>query len=366
MHVGGMPRPLRVLAWPLENPNPYQCLLYRHIPNAVASGFTGPKSLATASHDIIHIHWPEALFWDSYGIGDYRLRAAAITSGLLYAKFRRRARLIWTVHNLGPHEALTWRGGQIVWKSYFQLLRANLDGAIFMSERSRSMALAAFPDLAHKPYAVIPHGHFRDYYPRQLSRSAGREKLGIGANHKVFLFFGSMRRYKNVVALIRAFRQLHDANAVLVIAGSSGDTDYLDQIRRQAAGDARIALHLRFIEEAEIQEFFRAADLAVLPFVDILNSGSAMLSLSFDIPVLCPRKGSLIDLADALGPQWLRLYEGEISADALGAAMDWARAAHGSSVSFPLRYEWQEIGRQTSAFFEQLVYAQQTARRIGG
>lgn len=368
MNVGNTRKPLRILAWPLENPNPYQRLLYRHVPNAMATGFTGPKSLTAASYDIIHIHWPEALFWDSYGIADYRLRAAAITSGILYAKFRRRARLIWTVHNLGPHERLTWRGGQIVWKSYFSFLRANLDGAIYLSEQSRLLALESFPELRRKPDAVIPHGHFRDHYPNRLLRSECRAKLGIGETRKVFLFFGSMRRYKNVVALIRVFRQLNDPSAVLVVAGMSGDTDYLDQIRRAAAGDARISLHLRFIEESEIQEFFNAADLAVLPFVDILNSGSALLSLSFDVPVLCPRKGSLIGVADELEPNWVRLYDGEISAVGLAAAMrcqltSRPRGARGSKVSFPPHYDWEDIGRRTSAFFGRLVHAEASAAR---
>ena len=59
-----------------------------------------------------------------------------------------------------------------------------------------------------------------------------------------------------------------------------------------------------------------------------MNSGAALLSLSFDCPVLAPNQGSLAELADCVGTAWLQLYDGELTADILRDAVQWGVLDH--------------------------------------
>src|SRR5690606_36127483 len=60
--------------------------------------------------------------------------------------------------------------------------------------------------------------------------------------------------------------------------------------------------------------YFRAADLVVLPYREILNSGTALLALSFDRPVLLPEAGAGDELTRRVGSEWVCTYEHELSA----------------------------------------------------
>ena len=95
----------------------------------------------------------------------------------------------------------------------------------------------------------MPHPHYRGAYPENPAVDA-RAALGIARNAKVLLFFGQMRRYKNVPLLIDVFRQSCDPDAVLYIAGRPhADLALCEEIRARAAGDSRI-----HVEIAEIPE----------------------------------------------------------------------------------------------------------------
>ncbi len=99
-------------------------------------------------------------------------------------------------------------------------------------------------------------------------------------------------------------------------------------VETAAESDRRIKLDLRRIPSNEVQLLFSAADLVVLPFSDIMHSGSAMLALSFDRPVLVPARGSLPELQMRVGSEWVRTYDGELTptilkdAAALGKSCD--------------------------------------------
>jgi len=57
--------------------------------------------------------------------------------------------------------------------------------------------------------------------------------------------------------------------------------------------DKRIKVFLDFIPDNDIQIYMNAADIIVLPYLDILNSGVAILAMSFGKPVIAPRTGSI-------------------------------------------------------------------------
>src|SRR5690606_10250440 len=105
-----------------------------------------------------------------------------------------------------------------------------------------------------------------------------------------------------------------------------------------------------------VADFFAASDVVVLPFRNILNSGSLILALSFNRPVVAPAIGSLTELQEMTGPQWVRLYEGEFDQSVLRREIDNLKA--GPSQQHDIcdlgALSWDKIGADTFAFYRSL------------
>jgi hypothetical protein len=93
-------------------------------------------------------------------------------------------------------------------------------------------------------------------------------------------------------------------------------------IEHIAAGDNRVHLRLEYIPDADAASYIRASDLIVLPFREILNSGSAILALALDRPILVPAKGAMTELQQFAGAEWVRLYSGELTSGTLQQHLD--------------------------------------------
>ena len=124
--------------------------------------------------------------------------------------------------------------------------------------------------------------------------------------------------HQGIETLIEQFEKIRDQEVRLVVVGQPTSADYESLIREKTTSDSRIQLVMRRVSDDEMQEFFNAADVVVLPFERILTSGSAILAMGFSKPVIAPRSGALPEIFDGTP----LLYEnGE-----LGGSLDWATA----------------------------------------
>ena len=193
-----------------------------------------------------------------------------------------------------------------------------------MPERAQPDAgVERFQALAGRPGYIVPHGHYRDAYPRTVSRESARQRLSLPPQATVLLHFGLMRPYKNVPHLIRTFRTMPRPGAVLWSSASpmmrpSRARSGAPRTARQTCGSTSATYRLKKCS------FFAAADLVVLPYRRILNSGVVMLSLTFARPVLVPDLGAMRDQQERFGADWVRLYRGDLTVGALAAATEWA------------------------------------------
>jgi glycosyltransferase involved in cell wall biosynthesis len=177
----------------------------------------------------------------------------------------------------------------------------------------------------------------------------------------VLVFFGSIRAYKNVPHLIRVFRKLSRAETYLVVAGEPTRAERT-AVLAAAEGDKRVITQLRLIPAAEVQVILRSADLVVLPFRDILNSGSALLALSFDRPVLVPDLGSMREIQQLVGDTWLRTYDGVLDENRLLTALDWALHTPRAEKPQLDGLDWSSIARRTLSAYNDLLRASSDAR----
>jgi beta-1,4-mannosyltransferase len=347
--------PLRVLAWPgagFRAKNPYTWLLYSHLARlgVEVRDFT-PARVLRGGYDLLHIHWPEKALTALPLVG--RAGGAGTALALLGAARAHGARIVWTAHNARPHEARDTRLERWYWARVVN----RVDGVIHPSEAGRSAVEARFPLLARRPHAIVPIGHYRGSYPDQATREQARAGFGIPDDARVLTFVGLLRPYKNVPHLIRTVRTLPLAPpVVLLVAGEPLTRDLAAAIREAAGEDPRVRLALHHVPEQEVQRYFRAADLVVLPFTDITNSASAVLALSFDRPVLVPALGAMAELQSAVGGDWVRTYEGDLTSATLSDAIAWAGGRGDAAPNLdPL--EWPAIARRTLALYEATRHA---------
>ena len=203
-------------------------------------------------------------------------------------------RIVWTLHNLYPHE----RPFPDIDRAARLLVWEHADVVIAHCRHAAQLAAENFG--RRDRLEIVPHGHFIDVFPNEISRADARAQLHIEADRFVYLFFGNARTYKSVESLITAFGHAADADAVLLLMmRSSFNPQYTAELERQAAGDDRVLVFTDpYFPEADFQLYLNSADVVVLPFAEVLTSGSAIAALSFGTPVILPRRGCLPELID--------------------------------------------------------------------
>lgn len=313
--------PLLVLARPAfkARANPYTQRIYRAMKGDVVIQEWSLPRAALGRWNIVHVHWPETVF-------DHSLAEALVTTELLLGAIdiarARGARLLWTIHNLRAHGH---RYPELETRFRTRWL-TRVDAVIGLTEAGLEAARTTYPALAAVPGFVVPHPHYRGVYPDDVSRTEARRRLSLAPDAPVITFFGRVAAYKGLPELVDAFSGIADPQARLLVAGAPLTTEDRRALRRWSQHDARVVTVPRFIPANEVQTYLRAANLVVLPFREVLNSGSALLALSFDRRVLAPALGAMAELATQAGSRWVTGYEGRLTADLLATAVAVAMA----------------------------------------
>ena len=338
---------LRVLACPYRNDyNPYTALLYDNLrasdPHLRVDAFRMWRAVVKQYH-IVHLHWPEFHFTHWRAWPKQACISCLMLFGLAWMKLRG-TKVVWTAHNLGGHE----RGQSPLADLFRKLFQNMVDGVIFLSRSSRR-EFQAQNGGSRVSAAVIPHGHYKDV----LARPA-RPKRDEGP--RTLLYFGQIRPYKNVEGLLRAFAQADVPGWRLVVAGRPLNAAMQERVSALARGNPDIQLHLDFLPEDELERLVAGADLVVLPYKRILNSGSVLYALSLGKPVLGPGQGSLPEIQEQVGRDWLRLYHGNLDADTLASRLRGHTAPHPADQP-PLAWaDWSAIAADTRAFYLRLCF----------
>ena len=336
---------LQVLAFPKQGDNPFLAKfsdgLEQH--GAAVHDFTFRSALARR-YDVFHVHWPDShlltrSWWRALG------KHARLALLLWYLRCRG-THIVWMMHNLEPHEKNHWLSSWL----FARWFPRACTHAIALSQHALRLSQQLYPALERKRITVIPHGHYRDARQPQWSRRASRAALQLPQRAFTMLFFGGIRPYKNVPRLLDAFRQLPGDHIQLVVAGLPALGVTAEELEQQASLDPRVSLYLRFIPEADVPKFMAAADLVVLPFHSILNSGSVLLALSHDRAVLAPRMGALPEIQAQVGRRWLRLYEDEMCTAALRVALQ-EPTPHEDETPDLSAFDWEPIAERTVEFY---------------
>jgi beta-1,4-mannosyltransferase len=301
---------------------------------------------------VILLHWPDELFTCR---NPFQHAKAAFKLGMLnLSRSLFGSRLVWVVHEAKPHD----RERRPQWST--RTFLGSLDGAIYLSDASRKVAEADVPELKRVPALVTRHGHYRfDMEKAAEPRRAPGRRLDL-------VYFGQIRPYKNLDGLIRAAEGMSPDEVRITILGWCKDEAFKRELETLAAKAPAIKLDIRdeFVPQADLETALDDSDGCVLPYRNILNSGAALFALSRNRPVMAPRLGTLPELQNEVGEDWVELYDGDISTEDLRAFCASVRATHAPVADLGL-YEWKPIGEQIGRFFDQISRKRRSAPAAG-
>ena len=316
---------------PRPTTNPYVVML---IDSLRQSGVTvRPFDWRTAlfgRFDVFHVHWPENLLRGSSPIRTAARQAA--TLALLLRLRLGRIPIVRTLHNVSSHEQT---GRLERW-----LLR--------LFDRWTTYGIAINPRTTAPPglpVIVIPHGHYRDWYARYAQPDAVPGRIA---------YVGLIRAYKGVETLVSAFREVPDASASLTVSGRPRTEEIAEELRSRAGDDDRISLELAYVSDARLTEVISEADLVVLPYREMHNSGVALAALSLDRPVAVPDNDVNADLAREVGEDWVLRFAGELTSEELASLQNRARTTRQSGPDLSAR-EWPQAGRSHLAVYRKAL-----------
>ena len=270
--------------------------------------------------DILHIHWPERYFGARSLAGLLRSSLALARIRLLVALLRRRGgALVWTAHNLAPHDRLPPAEGRR-YRRFMQWFLPRIDIALAMSERQVPMLRERFPEISAERWRVAAHPAYE--FPPAADRDAVLAGLDIPGDARVVAMLGLVRSYKGIPGAIEAFLEAAGPRDYLVVAGRCADAGLVESIRSAMCGSPQVRFLDKWLSDQEIASYLGAADLALYNFTAILNSGSVMAALSAKRRVLAPGSAALAEIAERVGPGWIEQFDRPLRATDIRRALD--------------------------------------------
>jgi len=212
---------------------------------------------------------------------------------MLYYRFLGK-RVVLTAHNVNAarrdsHDMLLNR---LTLRIQYQLA----DHIFVHTEKMKRELIEGFGAGAAR-ITVIPHGINTAVPSSSLTSIQAKRRLGIRDDQRTILFFGRITPYKGLEYLISAFGMLRGGDYRLIIAGRPDRCEEywssIEKLIREDLKGGRVVLRSEFIPDDETEIYFKAADVLVLPYRDIFQSGVLLLGYSFGLPALVADVGSL-------------------------------------------------------------------------
>ena len=178
-------------------------------------------------------------------------------------------------------------------RAVLRLLAPMVDAFVVHSESDHGELQKAMPT-ADKPIQVIHHGPYAQYAVAQ--ENARRDAPADVVN---LLYFGTIRPYKGLEDLVRAFDSLPDPTAFwLTVVGETWEGWTMPAELMAASANAhRMTFVNRYVTEHEAACWLAGADALVLPYHRSSASGPLHVGMALGLPVVITDIPALVDAA---------------------------------------------------------------------
>ncbi len=206
--------------------------------------------------------------------------------GFIAKKLSKNTQTIAILDNVIPHER---RFFDIPFLRYF-FKRTN--AYIVMSEQVQNDLLKLKPNAKYKLSKHPLYNHFG----KKLDKQEARKTLNLSPNKKTILFFGFIRDYKGLDLLINAFGELSDEYQLVIAGEPYGSFNKYTTLINNNPNKDRIHTYVRYINDNEVNTFFSAVDVCVLPYKSATQSGITSIAYHFELPMIATNVGGLKEM----------------------------------------------------------------------
>lgn len=275
-------------------------------------------------------------------------------------------KIVLTVHNVNASKR---DNNDTAFNRLTLRIQYRLADHLFLHTEKMKQELMQEFGVAAQRITIIPLGINNSVPNTDLTPCEAKRRLGIRDGEKVLLFFGRITPYKGLEYLVTAFQGIvaPAGNYVLIIAGrpEKGCEGYWTPIQEAISEDVqsrRVLLRAEHIPDDETEIYFKAADVLVLPYRDIYQSGILFLGYSFGLPALASDVGSLKEEIDEGNTGFV--FRPEDPADLAMAiekyfASDLFRSLssrrQGIRDFATARHDWDVVGKMTMSVYEGLL-----------
>jgi glycosyltransferase involved in cell wall biosynthesis len=280
---------------------------------------------------IIHVHWL------------YIFPFRFVMRGFYYFCKGLGIKIIWEMHNILPHGYAENDKGNCRW--FYE----KVDAIIFHSGHDIRRAKDLLNTDVDKIHTIIPHGNFNGSYENTISRREARRHLNIPDNERALLCFGFIRKNRGYEYLIEAIKDME--NTIVVIAGKADDKDVCKKLLAYEEQLPHLRVFVKWIPDEEIQYYFNACDIVVLPYTEITTSGVVPLAYAFSRPVITTNIGGMKDIVNE--DTGILVPPGDV-------------AALKSAIREMFKKEFEQMGRNAFRYAETRFSWESSARAIKG
>lgn len=199
-----------------------------------------------------------------------------------------RTRILMLCHNVIPHER------SMIDRFLAHMAFAPAHAFLVQSGEDRDNLIAM-----KKKAKVRVHPH--PIYDFFKSGSVGKAEARVAIEEPdgpLLLFFGYIRPYKGLRYLIEAMPSIRkETGARLLVVGEFYEDSgpYFELVEKlDLSGCVRFVD--RYVGNEEVESYFTASDLVVLPYLTATQSGIAQISIAFDRPMIVTGVGGLPEI----------------------------------------------------------------------
>ena len=203
-------------------------------------------------------------------------------------------KIIYTAHDLMPHDR---EERDAKWMAFaFRCIYKLVDKIIVHSDNDILILRNEF-NIEEKKIDKIEHGNY-DFFPKESAKKMNtlRKNFGIDKHDKVMLCFGSIRRYKGIDKLIDSYKhfRMKGKRFKILVVGKNLDVQYTHEIKeniRRNKLEEDIIIHDKYVLFEDVRNYFMIADIVVLPYEHIYDSGVLRIAFSCEKPLLSTKIG---------------------------------------------------------------------------
>lgn len=238
------------------------------------------KKAISEHFDVVHVQWFQ------FSLVDYYFLKKLRNNGI---------KVVVSVHDILPFNEKKYD------MFYHKKIYGLCNQIIVQAETNIKRFDELFPEDSDK-VTFIPHGHFLDFADKH-GKEESKRYLNIPNDKVILLFFGQIKKVKGVGVLLEAFGQLTQKrdDLYLVIAGSVWKDNfdpYQEIIARYGLNESQLKADIRFIPDDEVGYYYSACDIAMMPYLDVYQSGVIQLVYAYEKPAVATAIAPFMEIVE--------------------------------------------------------------------